>query len=187
MTLKANGLTGHKNGGEREKDDFYPTPPHATIALLERERFVGGIWEPACGDGAISKVLIERGFKVFSSDLYDRGYGKSGIDFITYEPKHKVPNIITNPPYKLGQEFVEKALKVTKRKVAMLFKLNFLESERRYELFKNTPLKTVYVFSKRLNFYSGTLEKTAKSGVLAYAWYVWDYDYDGKPTLDWIL
>lgn len=186
--MKANGLAGHKNTGEREKDDFYPTPPTATQALLDQEGFSGTVWEPACGDGAISEVLISNGFRTFSSDLFDRGYGKSEIDFLKFEPKQKVGNIITNPPFKLAHEFVEKSLDCVDGKVAMLLKLNFLESARRYELFKNTPLKTVHVFSKRVNFYEATLKDEKKrSGVLAYAWYVWDKEYDGKPQLEWIL
>lgn len=185
--LNANGLAGKKNGGKREKDDFYPTPPHATIALLEREKFNGNVWEPACGDGAISKILEEKGFEVYSSDKFDRGYGVGGIDFLTIDSHSRFDNVITNPPYKLAQEFVEKALEVADKKVAMLLKLNFLESARRYEMFRKTPLKTVYVFSKRLNFYEGKLGDDKRSGVLAFAWYVWEHGYEGKPMIDWIL
>ena len=104
--------------GEREKDDFYPTPRCATDALLERETFLQHVWEPACGDGAISKVLKENGYTVFSSDLVDRGYehGMIGsIDFLSetdqYVPATLDPfDIITNPPFKFAQEFIEKAL-----------------------------------------------------------------------------
>lgn len=191
MGLKANGLAGKKNTGKREKDDFYPTPPHATRALLDRVEFNGSVWEPACGDGAISEVLKEYGFKVYSTDKFDRGYGVSGIDFLEWDWKQtfnrKPSNIITNPPYKIAQEFVEKSLECTTGKVAMLLKLNFLESARRYEMFQNTPLKEVLVFSKRLNFYEGTLEGNKRSGVLAFAWYVWEHGYEGKPQISWIL
>jgi hypothetical protein len=187
MSLISNGLAGKKNTGEREKDDFYPTPPKVTQALLDIETFEGDIWEPACGDGAMSEVLINNGFKVSSSDLFDRGYGNTGINFLDVTPKRKVSNIITNPPYKLAKEFVEKSLECTTGKVAFLLKLNFLESASRYPMFKSTPLKKVYVFSKRINFYEGTLESNKRSGVLAFAWYVWEHGYEGEPTIDWIL
>lgn len=59
----------------RVPHDFYPTPPEAVRALLSVETFEGSIWEPACGDGAISKVLLDAGHEVVSSDLIDRGYG----------------------------------------------------------------------------------------------------------------
>ncbi|WP_281302148.1 MULTISPECIES: hypothetical protein [unclassified Iodidimonas] len=79
--------------------DFYPTPPWATYALIHNEDFKGDIWECACGDGTMSKVLAETSRPVQSSDLYDRGFGDVGIDFLT--ASQNVDNIITNPLYKL--------------------------------------------------------------------------------------
>lgn len=189
MSLESIYLTGSSEK-TRESQDFYPTPPYATIKLLEKEIFFGSIYEPACGDGAISKILKEKYLdqKLYSTDLFDRGYGeKTKIDFLTYDYKNFKPdNIITNPPYKLAQEFIERSLKLTKHKVAMLLKLNFLEGQKRYNLFKTTPLKSVYVFSKRLSFDKGD-EKGKGNGLLAYAWYVWEHGYDDVPMLDWLL
>ena len=62
---------GHNNRGDREKDDFYPTPMAATQSLLDRQKFEGNIWECACGNGAMSKVMIDNGYDVYSSDLID--------------------------------------------------------------------------------------------------------------------
>ncbi len=83
---------------KRAPFEFYPTPPEATRALLSVESFEGSIWEPACGDGAISKVLIEAGYEVISTDLIDRGYGAGGHDFLK-SSRPLAKNIITNPPY----------------------------------------------------------------------------------------
>lgn len=181
-SLKDIYLTGSSEK-TREVNDFYATPKHATEALLKLEKFDGVIWECACGDGAISKILKENGYKVISSDLIDRGYGIS-INFLLTEDT--VQNIVTNPPFKQAQKFIEHALKSTTGKVAMLLKLNFLEGQRRNEFFKRTPLKNVYVFSKRLSFDKGN-EKGKGNGLLAYAWYVWEQGYEGKPTIDWII
>lgn len=78
--------------------DFYPTPPEATRALLSVERFSGTIWEPACGDGAISKVLLAHGYSVVSTDLIYRGFGTGGVNFLT-QTQTRARNIVTNPPY----------------------------------------------------------------------------------------
>lgn len=78
--------------------EFYPTPPEATRALLAVESFEGDIWEPACGDGAISKVLEAAGYQVVSTDLIDRGYGAGGHNFLKSD-RPLAKNIITNPPY----------------------------------------------------------------------------------------
>jgi hypothetical protein len=189
MPLKSNAIAG-ANQGNREQNDFYPTPDNATIALLEKEIFEGSIYEPACGDGAISKILKTTypTQKVYSTDLIDRDYGdKTGIDFITYDFKgHKFDNVITNPPYSLAKEFIEKSLQITNKKVAMLLKLVALESANRYEMWRNSPLETVYVFSKRLKIYkNGVIGKN--SGLICFAWFIFNHNYKGKPNIDWIL
>ena len=83
-------MTYHLNGGfkptmKRFADlngpDFFPTPAWATHALADNEKFDGDIWESACGNGAMSKVLELYGNRVTSSDLHDRGYGEPGVDF----------------------------------------------------------------------------------------------------------
>ena len=169
----------------RQKEDFYPTPPEATYSLLDREKFIGNIWECACGDGAISKILEEKKYNVYSSDLIDRGYGHTGIDFLrTYR---RTDNIITNPPFKLGTEFVYQACHLASKKVAMLCRINFLEGVARGKMFKNTPLKNVYVFSRRITFINpDSGKKSHGGGMLAFAWFIWEKDYNGKPTIDWI-
>ncbi len=170
--------------GDREKDDFYPTPPYATQALLGRESFDGINWEPACGDGSISKVLIQNGLHVFSSDIIDRGYGVKA-DF--FQRNDNVENIITNPPYKYALDFVNHAKKRSDKKIAMFLKTVFLESEKRKEMFsdKEYPLKIIYQFSKRVSLYKDG-KKMKNSGMIAYAWFVWDKEYIGKPTIEWI-
>jgi len=89
-------IVGQSKG--RAIDDYYPTPREATLALLGVETFQGTIWEPACGDGAISKVLEEQGLSVISTDVVDRGYGTAGIDFLL-DFSTSSNHVITNPPF----------------------------------------------------------------------------------------
>lgn len=134
-------------GHNRDSCDFYPTPPQTTHSLMKREKFEGNVWECASGNGSMSKV-IEKYNECISSDKRRSKdiYGKKSVNFL--KSKKKVDNIITNPPYSLAKEFIEHALECADKKVAMLLKLVFLEGIGRYELFQNTPLKTVYVFVK---------------------------------------
>lgn len=179
---RAQSLVGTSAG--RPDGDFYPTPPEATHALLDREEFSGSIWEPACGDGAICRVLSERGhFDLTATDLVNRGYGEFDHDFLT--SPYRADNIITNPPYTLAQQFIELSLKRTTGKVAMLCKLQFLEGAKRKKLFETTPLKSVYVFSKRLTM-TRNGEKMKNSGMIAFAWLVWEHGHCGPATLGWI-
>src|SRR5258705_5196122 len=93
-----------KRFADLEGPDFFPTPPWATYALIENEKFDGEIWESACGDGTMSRVLEETGQPVRSSDLYDRGFGGAGVDF--FEALSRADNTLTNPPSQLALGFV---------------------------------------------------------------------------------
>lgn len=171
---------------KRDKRDFYPTPAEATEALLAVEKFTGPIWEPACGDGAISNVLTAAGYQVQSTDLWDYGFGAPGIDFLM-EWIPQAPNIITNPPFKLADEFTAQALKLASAKVAIFARLQFLEGQDRKRMFESTPLARVHVFSWRVPFKRGGWDEgNGGGGMQAFAWFVWDKAHQGPPTLSWL-
>lgn len=172
----------------REKDDFYSTSPDAVERLLRVESFDGAVWEPACGDGAICRVLADRGYSVVATDLVDRGYGEPRVDFLM-EYRPRAPNIITNPPFKLSTDFVRKALDLTTGKVAMLLRVTCLEGIERGEIYDNTPFARLWVFRQRVSFFRGGTEKWGDkswNGMIAYGWFIWEHGYTGKPTLGWI-
>ena len=184
--------TYHLNGGfkpptkrfaDLDGPDFYPTPRWATFALIDNEPFKGDIWECACGDGAMSEVLMETGNHVVSSDLYDRGYGDIGHNFLTTSKRRR--NIITNPPFHSAEGFVASALKTAEHKFALLLRLAFLEGANRANtIFRAHPPSRVWVFSERITFYPKGM-KASGSGTTAYAWFVWSKDHAGATELAW--
>jgi hypothetical protein len=172
----------------RHKDDFYPTPVHATAALLSRERFEQVIWEPAAGDGALAEVCEKAGYGVIASDLNDYGYCKSGVDFLMEKrPCHPcMYSIISNPPYKLAEQFISHAIELGTYKHAWLLRLSFLEGINRYwGLFAMNPPARVLVFSRRLTIWRGD-EDITSTGTTAYAWFIWYKGYADDPRLEWI-
>jgi hypothetical protein len=172
---------------DRELNDFYQTPPEGTRALLAVERFHGPIWEPACGDGSMSRVLEEAGHHVVSTDLVDRGYGTPRVDFLL-EHERRAPNIVTNPPFKNAEEFALHALRLSAGKVAMLCRLAWLEGDgRRRRIFAQTPIARVWVFSRRLRMQRGRQMLAGESGGMqAFAWFVWEHGHAGPPALGWL-
>lgn len=184
--VKTLGSSAHAKE-DREENDYYATQPLATELLLELETFSQNVWECACGQGHISKVLERSGYVVKSTDLIDRGFGKSGIDFLK-QTELFPGDIITNPPYKYAQEFIEHALELIPggNKVAMFLKVQFLERKSRKELFLLNPPKTVYISSSRLACAkNGDFEKTGTSGAVAFAWFIWEKGFDGDPVIKW--
>ncbi|WP_338466295.1 hypothetical protein RXV95_12070 [Novosphingobium sp. ZN18A2] len=173
-----------KRFADLDGPDFYPTPPWATFALVDNEKFDGEIWEPACGDGTMARVIEAAGHRVRATDLYDRGFGTTGIDFLKTDVE--VDNIITNPPFNAAEGFVAKSLQLTRRKFALLLRLAFLEGANRQKtIFLKTPPTRVWVFSERITFYPANAEKRG-SGTTAYAWFVWDKESIGSTELKWI-
>jgi hypothetical protein len=176
---KAQSIAGFSK--TREPMDNYPTPDIATLSLLALEEFPGVVWEPACGSGNIARHFPG----CIASDIRtDNIFGEPGVDFL--KETRLVNHIVTNPPYRLAQQFVEHALECVDGKVAMLCKLAFLEGKARYSLFKRHPVRTVYVFSKRLPIVKeGDTRK--QSSMIPFAWFVWEKGYTGKTSVEWIL
>ena len=151
---------------------------------MKLEQFNENIWEPACGEGHISKVLEAHGYKVVSTDLVDRNYGGIG-DFLAIDNTSWQGDIITNPPYKYAKEFVEKSLQIIPEgnKVAMFLKLLFLEGKARKEFFRVNPPKTVWVSSSRLQ--CGMNGKFEGTSATCYAWFIWEKGYKGDTIIKW--
>ena len=174
----------NKRSADLDGPDFFPTPAWATFALIDNEQFEGDIWECACGDGAMARVLETTSSNVFSSDLFDRGFGQTGVDFLA--TSRSVDNIITNPPYNCAEGFVRSGVAHAGKKFALLLRLAFLEgSNRANTIFANTPPSRVHVFSERITFYQKGADHKG-SGTTAYAWFVWDKSAPGGTELKWL-
>jgi len=180
-----NALQPHKappppTPNERVKHDFYVEPAWCVRGLFSAVSFDGAIHDPACGTGTILKVCKELGYVCAGSDIR----GAPSWDFISDAP-FTVSNIISNPPFNLAEPFIRKAWAVTTKKVAFLMPLSFLESARRKKLFTDCPLSRVIVSRSRISMPPAYVTTKWKGGVRAFAWYVWDHDYEGEPRLAW--
>lgn len=191
-------LAGGQGTRQRVENDYYATPPSATRSFLNKLnedgiKLAGSILEPATGGGHMSDVLkdIYGRNKVTSTDLVDRGYQylDSIKDFLK-DDFCRYDNVITNPPFKYAQEFIEKALKVANEKVIIFAKIQLLEGKRRYDLFKSSPPSYVYVHSSRVNPYRNgdPVDECGKpwNSTMCFAWYVWDKEYVGETIIRWI-
>lgn len=182
------GASNHSTS-QRAEHDYYATDPRAAELLLEVEDLAPVIWEPACGEGHMSKVFETAGHTVRSTDLVYRGYGNpESLDFLTYNGEPFDGDIVTNPPYSAGAEFVRKAIDTVTEghKVCMFLKLQFLEGQKRRKLFEQYPPRTVYVLSSRLKCAKNGLFDSIGASAVAYAWYVWEKDFHDASQIRWI-
>lgn len=188
--ITGSNLAGGNPKRGRVDNDYYATPLDSTKALLAKEEILYPVWEPACGEGHIAKLLHNNSDptkSVYASDLVDRGYGEVK-DFL--ESNDFACTIITNPPFNLFQEFAEHALKQATHKVILFGKLQALEGKKRGTFMQKSPLKTVYVFKSRQNpLRNGSpVDENGKpwASTMAFAWYVWEKGYKGEPIIKWL-
>lgn len=176
----------------KDSADDFPTPPWATRALIEH--IIGDksalasqvCLEPACGAGHMAKVLSEYFGEVRAADAFRYGYGPVR-DFLTYPYEtNAVDWVITNPPFRLAEEFVLRALGVARRGVAILARTVFLESAGRYEaIFREAPPSKFAQFVERVPMVKGRLDQKASTAT-GYAWLVWEKEAVGSPRLMWV-
>lgn len=148
-------LTGAGAQEKRRELDFYPTPPEVTHSLMRflfEKNILSGetvIWEPACGNGAMSNVLSQYAKNVISTDIRETGFGSGGIDFLN--ESRQCDAIITNPPFALSEQFIRHSLDQAKI-VAMVLKSQYWHASKRYDLFENSPPAFVLPLTWRPDF-----------------------------------
>lgn len=191
-TLGATLGASYLASGDRPREDYYATHPDMVRDLLNAGAPLRKcVWEPACGAGHIVNVLRERGHDVYATDIVDRGCPDfQQWDFLwEFEscPAGDV-DIITNPPYTAGLEFVDRALAYVQpgANVWMLLRLQFLEGKARRRLYDVAPPADVWVFSERRTCAKNGDFSKADGGAVAYAWFHWVKGYNKRTTIKWL-
>ena len=181
----------------RDALDDFPTPPWATRALCEwLVRKHGSLEaltcrEPAANRGHMVRPLAEYFAQVQAADVHDYGAGYAVEDYLFGPLAQKVDWTITNPPFRLAEAFIDRALQTSRLGVAMILRTAFLEGISRYEhLFSKAPPCDVLQFTQRVVMHKGRLSPKGASAT-AYAWFVWDcrstvYSGRGGTVLSWI-
>lgn len=181
------GASNHSSE-EREKDDFYATDPIAINLLLDVEEFEGVIWEPAAGQFHMVNRLRELGKEVVATDLVDRGFDVGGVDFLK-EENSRGQHIITNPPNKLGLEFIKKGCELLKNdgdKLALFLPVRYLSGQKRGKLYETYQPSRVWICRKRVVCAKNAEFAKIKSTAIDYMWIVWEKGYQGKCQVGWI-
>lgn len=173
----------------REVDDWYVEPEWCSLRLFEEEKFVGSVYDPACGRGSIVISALKSGLNAFGSDLVDRGWDSTATPLDFLESVFCRINIVTNPPFGIAEKFVEHALTLTSCKVAMLLPANWVQGDKRSRWLAATPLRRVWFITPRPSMPPGhVLAGGGKpgNGTTDYAWFVWLRGYDGAPEVRWL-
>lgn len=190
--MKSALMLGVNPNAERQKEDFYATEPKALHLFIEKLKEDGlkinkKCWEPASGMRHLANVLLEKGYEVKMTDIIKRIEGVIEQDFLLQTETFD-GDILTNPPFNLAEKFVEKGINLLKdgNKLFLFLKIQFLEGQKRKELFKKYTPKFVYCYSARqLCAKDGEFEKYTATTQF-YAWYIWEKGYKGDCVIRWI-
>jgi hypothetical protein len=175
--------------------DGFHTPREAVVALMKCEQIHDNVWEPANGFSRISRVLREYGLRVATSDIHRWHSGtkveRAFADFSDLPSpfRRNGCDIITNPPFVRAQEFVEHSMDLLHDggRLCLLLRLQFLEGNKRADMFKKYPPLRVHVFSYRLPRMHRFLYRGPQGGsTIAFAWFVWSKGYKGPTEIKWI-
>lgn len=168
-----------KTLNKRPQADFYETPKCMTEELIKTGVLDGvkTIWDPCCGKFAITDVLEKHGFTCFKNDImYGDDYFENDYQ------KHEC--IVMNPPFMLFDKFVEKA-KNEADLVCVIGKANYFGSHSRNinGLWKH--LREVYFFDRQIAFDKPLrTDGKVECGMMITGWFIWDMNYNGKPTIN---
>jgi hypothetical protein len=179
----------NKNHSDRQENDYYATPPEEVRNILKNEDLYGTILDNSCGEGHLIEPVKESypNNKVLATDLIDYGYGEGGLDFLSKDyPYKSVDTIIMNPPFKHIEDFVLKSLNRANKKVILFARMQFLESQTRYEnIFKNHKPNRIYIYVDRVACAKNGNFEGALSSNMAFAWFVWD-KIDTTTKIEWL-
>ena len=166
-------MSQRKSGYARKDNDLYETPEWVTDALIPHlPSGIKHVWEPACGSGMIASALTKHGFSVSTTDI------TGDCDFLAQD--HTFADaIITNPPYNKAREFIENAIKISPV-TAMLLRADYDHAKTRAHLFSKCPsFSKKIALTKRIVFF----EKPGAAPSFNHAWFLWDRNHNGAPTI----
>ena len=150
-------MSAKNRGSEVVNNEFYATPDYTIKSLLKELDLsnVSSFHEPCKGDGAILNALPDSITKSYCELTEDTDYLTTKVDTVDL--------IITNPPFSLAREFIEKSLKESDT-VIYLLRLNYLGSSARKKFWNDNPPSHVFVLSNRPKFIAKCPNKKVVDG-----------------------
>lgn len=197
ISLAGSKLAGGTPKNERVENDFYATDPIAVKKLLTSYSGIDGlILEPCVGQGHIAEAIknfYTNPREIVGVDIVNRGYPNTiVVDFLKWETDQKFDSIISNPPYSLAMEFVEKGMELLNNDgvMAMFLKIQFLEGSKRKEMFEKYPPKYIYVFRNRMATWKDGQPKDHNgkrwATTMCHAWFIWEKGSVTEPVIRWL-
>lgn len=184
----------HQRSEAHDSLDDFPTPPWATRAILAQiatrsaDRLADlTARDPCANRGHMVRPLQEYFGAVYAQDVHDYGAGFEVADYLFPSPIAEVDWTLINPPFRLAQQFIERALATSRIGVAALVRTGFLEGIARWrDLYSVNPPSAIFQFAERCPMAKATMS-SATGTATSYCWLVWFKQDLGRHTLfEWL-
>lgn len=190
--------TNRKNSSERHISDYYITPIKTIELFLEKFLQIEGnifsfVLDPCAGGdssnpmsypSALENLIAE---DIITMDIREDSPAQIKEDYLQVSFDFKFDVIITNPPFYIAQEIIEKSFEDIEDNgyVIMLLRLNFLGSQKRKPFWDRFPPKYIFVHSKRISFFTDPKGNSVTDSV-EYAHFVWQKGWQ-QPSILYII
>jgi len=177
-------MSQRESGYARIERDNYETPGWVTRALMPHmSKYSARIWEPACGSGKMVRAFKTKGYIVVKYTDID-----TASNFLLWDEAPEFSNVIvTNPPYKLAQKFIEHALRLMEPcqgSVGMLLRADYDHAKCRHHLFRDCPaFAKKLVLTKRIAWFVEADGKPKASPSFNHSWFLWSWKHEGPATI----
>jgi len=165
--------------------EYVQTDPWAIDSILRSEILTRVVVDPCCGDGRMAEAARAAGYEIIGSDLYNWGYGDTGLDFLKdpylYLDEVQGGTVFMNPPFSLACDFVDRARHLGARKIICFQRTVWRESEARREWWMKNPPVRIYQCGQRAVCWYGTIPVAERKGSAhqPHSWFVWE---EGQPA-----
>lgn len=203
--LSGGQLAGGNSTYETPEYEYYATNPADTELMLksiyrDNITFPGTKFlEPCAGQGHIveacrSSSYMPKGQEWTTIDIVDRGYPLTHqADFLDINIQERFDGIISNPPYSLASQMIDKCISLlnTNGYLFMFLKVQFLEGSTRRDLFDKYPPKYIYVYRNRATpWHNGSAVNPTNgqpwASTICFAWFIWQKGCNSEPIIRWV-
>jgi hypothetical protein len=166
----------------RKPQDAYQTPDWVLQCVFDHVPWARRVWEPACGEGNLVRVLADNGFNVYATDI------KDGEDFFSFRDNRDCEGIVTNPPYEDSAVFIQHAIDLMQPVngfVMMLLPIDYACAKTRRQLFADSNVFAKKIeLTKRIVWFEREDEKKAAPSE-NHAWFLWNWRRAERPGIFW--
>ena len=177
--------TVNAHAWQREDNEHYVEPEWCSRRLFEEEAFSGTIHDPACGFGNVVKSAKALDLPAFGTDLVDRG-GSELPPQNFFDVRTKVANIVTNPPFKIIENFTLHALSLALLKVAVVMPTARMNAA---HWLRGTPLRRIWLMTPRPSMPPGSVIAAGEKpggGKVDFCWLVFQQGWEGHAETRWL-